>query len=88
MKYWITINEPYVVSESYGNSNVGAPALSVNGFGDYLAIHHIILAHASAYHLYNQEFRKSQNGEYSSNCYIFLTMKCIQYKKCYQIEYL
>lgn len=61
VKYWITINEPYVVSESYGNES-GAPALSISGFGDYLAIHHTILAHASAYRLYNQEFRTLQNG--------------------------
>lgn len=62
VKYWITINEPYIVSESYGNENAGAPALNSSGFGDYLAIHHTILAHATAYHLYNREFRTLQNG--------------------------
>lgn len=61
VKYWITINEPYHISESYGNES-GAPALNKSGFGDYLAIHNTILAHATAYHLYNQEFRASQNG--------------------------
>lgn len=61
VKYWITINEPYVISESYGNES-GAPALSKSGFGDYLAIHHTILAHATAYNLYNREFRAIQNG--------------------------
>ncbi|XP_027839752.2 myrosinase 1-like isoform X2 [Aphis gossypii] len=61
VKYWITINEPYLVSESYGNIS-GAPALSKSGFGDYLAIHHTILAHATAYHIYNREFRPLQNG--------------------------
>jgi len=50
-----------MVSESYGNAS-GAPALSQSGFGDYLAIHNIILAHATAYHLYNQEFKTLQNG--------------------------
>ncbi|XP_026804243.1 myrosinase 1-like isoform X2 [Rhopalosiphum maidis] len=62
VKYWITINEPYLVSESYGNVS-GAPALSKSGFGDYLAIHHTILAHAAAYHIYNREFRPLQNGQ-------------------------
>lgn len=50
-----------MVSESYGNVS-GAPALSKSGFGDYLAIHHTILAHATAYHIYNREFRSFQNG--------------------------
>ncbi|KAL5235702.1 hypothetical protein ACI65C_003112 [Semiaphis heraclei] len=62
VKYWITINEPYIVSESYGNES-GAPALNKSGIGDYLAIHHTILAHATAYHLYNREFRSLQNGQ-------------------------
>ncbi|XP_060875148.1 myrosinase 1-like isoform X3 [Metopolophium dirhodum] len=62
VKYWITINEPYLVSESYGNES-GAPALNKSGYGDYLAIHHTILAHATAYHLYNREFRPLQNGQ-------------------------
>lgn len=61
MKYWITINEPYCVSESYGNES-GAPALNKSGFGDYLAIHNMLLAHATAYRLYNKEFRTLQNG--------------------------
>lgn len=63
IKYWITINEPYLVSESYGNESAGAPALNRSGFGDYLAIHHTILAHATAYHLYNREFRSFQKGK-------------------------
>ncbi|XP_050442160.1 myrosinase 1-like isoform X2 [Adelges cooleyi] len=62
VKYWITINEPFNVAESYGSA-FGAPALTSSGFGDYLAVHHIILAHATAYRLYDREFRAFQNGQ-------------------------
>lgn len=61
VKHWITLNEPYLVAECYGNES-GAPALNISGFGDYLAIHTLLLAHAAAYHLYDKEFRKLQNG--------------------------
>jgi beta-glucosidase/6-phospho-beta-glucosidase/beta-galactosidase len=33
------------------------------GVGEYLCGHHLLLAHASAYHLYQQKFHKTQKGK-------------------------
>ncbi|GBP54376.1 Myrosinase 1 [Eumeta japonica] len=62
VKYWITINEPYIFCWfSYG-TKILAPRLDSAGVGVYLCVKHVLLAHAKAYHIYNEEFRASQNG--------------------------
>uniref|UniRef100_A0A1B6D5W8 beta-glucosidase n=2 Tax=Clastoptera arizonana TaxID=38151 RepID=A0A1B6D5W8_9HEMI len=64
VKWWITINEPSEIISGYSNAGY-APYLDLHGTGDYLAAHTLIRAHAKAYHLYDKEFRKSQNGKVS-----------------------
>lgn len=61
VKYWTTINEPMEISSGYGDVNL-APMLDLHGVGSYLAGHHLLLAHANAYRLYDQTFRKRQKG--------------------------
>lgn len=62
VKYWITINEPYQVCvQGYGDTSK-APLLDIKGFADYLCSKNILLAHARAYHIYDEEFRSKQNG--------------------------
>lgn len=62
VKYWITINEPkQICYEGYG-SDLKAPLLNVSGIAEYLCAKNILLAHAEAYHLYNEEYRKKQGG--------------------------
>lgn len=62
VKYWITINEPYQVCyQGYGDVSK-APRLNIQGVGEYMCTRNLLLAHARAYHIYDDEFRASQNG--------------------------
>ncbi|CAG4916863.1 unnamed protein product [Colias eurytheme] len=62
VKYWVTINEPYQICyEGYG-SNALAPLLNIQGVAEYLCAKNLLLAHAKAYHIYDDEFRSSQGG--------------------------
>nr|CAD7458315.1 unnamed protein product [Timema tahoe] len=64
VKWWITFNEPYETTTGYSASTgVDAPAIDLSGIGDYLAAHTILKAHATAYHVYDTEFRAQQNGK-------------------------
>ena len=56
VKYWITFNEPLSFTGSYEDT-YGA------GHGKYLATHTLLKAHARVYHLYDDEFRATQQGE-------------------------
>lgn len=63
VKTWITINEPKQIAiYGYGQRRF-APALNSMGIGDYLAVKHILLAHATAWHVYVKEFKERQKGE-------------------------
>lgn len=64
VKYWITINEPQIVTTGYGGVTV-APALNLHGTGEYTSGHNILRAHAKAYRIYDQEFRQKQGGKVS-----------------------
>lgn len=63
VKVWITFNEPIEICESGYALGDNAPALKSEGVGDYLCGKTLLLAHATAYHLYNDLFRKSQKGK-------------------------
>ncbi|XP_047122103.1 myrosinase 1-like [Schistocerca piceifrons] len=61
VKWWVTFNEP--ATFVHGNTDVRmAPSQPAKGIGDYLAAHTIIKAHARVWHLYDEQFRASQNG--------------------------
>jgi beta-glucosidase/6-phospho-beta-glucosidase/beta-galactosidase len=56
VKNWITFNEPSVYCiEGYGIGTM-APLLSDPGVGEYKCVHHTLLAHADAYHMYKEKF--------------------------------
>lgn len=59
VKYWITNNEACV---GYGDENF-PPAINASGVGDYLCYYVASMAHAKVYHLYDEIYRPSQNGE-------------------------
>ncbi|KAJ8973917.1 hypothetical protein NQ317_000462 [Molorchus minor] len=62
VKYWTTFNEPKQICQySYG-SGLLAPGIWTSGVGDYLCVRTVLLAHAKAYHIYDEEFREEQNG--------------------------
>ncbi|KAJ8726563.1 hypothetical protein PYW07_001261 [Mythimna separata] len=62
VKYWITINEPKAVCYQGYGSDTKAPRVNVKGVGEYLCAKNLMLAHAKAYHIYDQEFRPKYNG--------------------------
>jgi len=63
IKYWITFNEPIVfVFLGYGNG-LHAPGIKRPLDDAMRAGHTVIRAHARAYHMYDKEFRPSQNGK-------------------------
>ncbi|KAL7976382.1 hypothetical protein Chor_015446 [Crotalus horridus] len=62
VKLWITINEPHVVAVYGYEKGIIAPGVSMPGVGGYLAAHHLIKAHAEAWHTYHQLFREQQGG--------------------------
>ncbi|XP_075992520.1 myrosinase 1-like [Anticarsia gemmatalis] len=62
VKYWMTINEPYQVCyQGYGDVTK-APRLNMKGIAEYMCGKNLLMAHARAYHIYDDEFRSSQNG--------------------------
>lgn len=73
VKYWITFNEPkQVCSGGYGYGYM-APAIKSEGLDEYVCAHNLLKAHASAWHVYDHEFREKQQGillDY--RCYIVI----------------
>ncbi|XP_028162180.1 myrosinase 1-like isoform X1 [Ostrinia furnacalis] len=65
VKYWITINEPTQICLYGYGLNLLAPRLNIPGVADYLCSKNLLLAHARAYHIYDEEFRASQGGNIS-----------------------
>jgi len=65
VKNWITINEPRTTCvEGYGSTGK-APAYNHSADGVYQCAYTNILAHAKAYHIYDEEFRATQKGRVS-----------------------
>jgi len=62
VKWWLTFNEPWVVSYLGYGIGIHAPGISVPGRAEYRATHTIIKSHAEAWHLYNDEYRSTQDG--------------------------
>ncbi|XP_078795584.1 lactase/phlorizin hydrolase isoform X4 [Oryzias latipes] len=66
VKFWITINEPYIIALlGYGYGSF-APGISHDpGSLHYVAGHNVIKAHAEAWHVYNDKYRAEQKGRIS-----------------------
>lgn len=80
VKVWSTFNEPAVVCKSgYGGSF--APGLGMSGLADYQCSHNILKAHANVYHMYNDEYRSSQKGEYLAPLLVFCIYYCLGFRK-------
>lgn len=63
VKKWITFNEPFnFCYEGYSSGNF-PPRVKSSGVGEYLCGHHVLQAHASAYHLYKQKYFDEQKGQ-------------------------
>ncbi|XP_069329291.1 lactase/phlorizin hydrolase [Eulemur rufifrons] len=63
VKFWITLNEPYVIANQGYGYGTAAPGISSRpGTAPYVAGHNLIKAHAEVWHLYNDVYRASQGG--------------------------
>ncbi|XP_063541765.1 myrosinase 1-like [Cydia strobilella] len=63
VKHWITLCDPREICyEGYGQT-LKAPQLNATGIGEYLCAKYLVVAHAKAYHAYNNDFKPSQGGE-------------------------
>lgn len=63
VKRWITLNEPYTSCIMSYEIGMYAPGIKSAGVGNYLCVHHLLMAHAAAYHLYDRKYRKKIGGE-------------------------
>uniref|UniRef100_A0A2K6SZQ0 Lactase-like protein n=1 Tax=Saimiri boliviensis boliviensis TaxID=39432 RepID=A0A2K6SZQ0_SAIBB len=62
VKHWITFSDPRAMAEKGYETGHHAPGLKLRGTGLYKAAHHIIKAHAQAWHSYNTTWRSKQQG--------------------------
>ena len=75
VKYWITFNEPWVVTwQGYGTGEY-APGIKQPATLPYLYGHNIIKSHAEAWHLYDTKYRSQFNGNLKNvYCALKLTL--------------
>lgn len=65
VKRWVLMNEPNIYCNSAYESTGFAPGVGLTGTGGYGCVHNQILAHAKAYHLYNDTYKATQQGTVS-----------------------
>ncbi|XP_028292667.1 lactase-phlorizin hydrolase isoform X2 [Gouania willdenowi] len=65
VKFWMTFNEPYTIAWSGYGLGLIPPKVKDPGAAPYRVAHNLILAHAKAYHTYDDKYRKSQHGQVS-----------------------
>ncbi|XP_047004630.1 myrosinase 1-like [Schistocerca americana] len=62
VKWWITFNEPAAFCYGYANMYSHAPSMPNPGIGDYLTAHTVLKSHARVYHLYQDQYKATQQG--------------------------
>lgn len=62
VKLWITINEPKQICQTGYGGEWFAPGQGQSGVDDYICAKNVLLAHAKAWHIYNDEFKEKQGG--------------------------
>ncbi|XP_076829578.1 cytosolic beta-glucosidase isoform X2 [Brachyhypopomus gauderio] len=65
VKFWITLNEPYVFAKLGYEDGLIAPGVKEPGSAVYLVGHNMLRAHARAWHSYHAHFRHLQRGKVS-----------------------
>ncbi|XP_041469142.1 cytosolic beta-glucosidase-like [Lytechinus variegatus] len=61
--FWITFNEPWIVTLLGHAIGYFAPGVTEDGTTIYVVAHNIIRSHARAWHTYNDTYRQLQNGQ-------------------------
>ncbi|KAG7204724.1 hypothetical protein KM043_005138 [Ampulex compressa] len=68
VKMFITINEPQVLcTNSYVSGKHAPGKKNLHGIGEYMCAQNILKAHARAYHIYQDEFKKQHHGSVGLN---------------------
>ncbi|CAH2301141.1 lactase-phlorizin hydrolase, partial [Pelobates cultripes] len=63
VKFWITLNEPYIIANLGHGYGSAAPGISSRpGILPYKVGHNLIKAHAEAWHLYNDTYQAKHGG--------------------------
>ncbi|CAK1543621.1 unnamed protein product [Leptosia nina] len=65
VKTWITINEGVIVCEATYTLGGFAPGISSPFLGSYMCNKNVLLAHARAWRIYDEEFRPEHHGKVS-----------------------
>lgn len=65
VKWWFTFNEPKEICYYGYSSTFLAPAVEVPQ-ASYLCTHHLLKAHAAAWHIYQKHFKIYQKGNLSN----------------------
>lgn len=63
VKYWFTFNEPMEFCINGYGGDGHAPDIDQHGIGEYLCVHNVLKAHATAYRLYETSFKQRFNGQ-------------------------
>ena len=75
VKIWLTINEPLFVCDYVYNGEPLVPMVEEKEIGPYLCNKNVLLAHAKAWRIYDEEFKPEYHG-----IFIFLACFVIFYK--------
>ncbi|XP_041864156.1 klotho [Melanotaenia boesemani] len=65
VKFWITIDNPFVVAQHGYGTGVVAPGIKNDPDLPFRVGHNLLKAHAAAWHLYNSHYRPRQHGKVS-----------------------
>ncbi|TDH07710.1 hypothetical protein EPR50_G00108310 [Perca flavescens] len=65
VRYWLTMNNPYLVAVQGYGTGVHAPGETGGPAGSLIVAHNLIRAHAKAWHTYNTHYRAAQKGKVS-----------------------
>ncbi|XP_046486756.1 myrosinase 1-like [Neodiprion pinetum] len=71
VKTFVTINEPESYCAVGYNTTYFAPGKELENMGHYICMHNSLKAHATVYHMYDDEYRSTQNGQIGivAQCY-------------------
>ncbi|XP_067663553.1 lactase/phlorizin hydrolase-like [Haliotis asinina] len=68
VKLWVTFNEPWVFLVKGLEMGLNAPGYTNAWLEPFNGGHHVLLAHAEVYHMYNDTYRQTQHGKISITC--------------------
>lgn len=63
VKTWLTLNEPLVMCDLTYNTGMVAPGIKDPEMANYICLRHVMLAHAKAWRIYDEEFKGKYHGK-------------------------